>query len=142
MTDEFIKSLAKTRAEELFTKEFFETATDSWYLDEMFRFESMQLPVSLETPTEEEADKYMSWMHEYKNIYEDNYYTSENALFSYQSLINKLHEVIDEIEESKKRYKAFECSPEITLKIKQVGNYFVELYNQEYQVYKSKHKDE
>ena len=45
------------------------------------------------------------------------------------------------IEEGKKRYKAFECDPDITLKLKQIGNYFVDKYNLEYDIYKSTHKD-
>ena len=47
----------------------------------------------------------------------------------------------NEIEEGKKRYKAFECDPDITLKLKQIGNYFVDKYNLEYDIYKSTHKD-
>lgn len=40
MIDDFIKSLAELRAKEIFTKDFFRTYTDSWYLDELFRFEN------------------------------------------------------------------------------------------------------
>lgn len=44
MTIEFIKKLAEIRAQEIFTPEYFEKVTDSWYLDEKFRFEELQVP--------------------------------------------------------------------------------------------------
>ena len=59
----------------------------------------------------------------------------------YHAIIDYLHEIIDNIDECKKRYKAFECDPDITLKLKQIGNYFVDKYNLEYDIYKSTHKD-
>ena len=142
LSDDFLKTCAETRAKELFTKEFFETCTDSWYGDEFFRFKGeVTFNGKLLKPSDNDAYKYMGWLQDYKNSYQDNYYTTENAMMQYHSIINKLHEILDEIEEGKKRYKAFECDPDITLKLKQIGNYFVDKYNLEYDIYKNTHKD-
>ena len=49
-------------------------------------------------------------------------------MYKYKGIIDKLHEIIDDIEEGNKRYRAFECDPEITAKLKVIGNYFVDKY--------------
>ena len=142
LSDDFIKTCAEIRAKELFTREFFETCTDSWYGDEFFRFKGeVTFNGKLLKPSDNDAYKYMGWMQEYKNIYQDNYFAQENAMMQYEVIINKLHKVLDDIDEGNKRYKAFECDPEIIAKLKFVGNYFVDKYNSEYAIYKSTHKD-
>lgn len=138
MSDEFIKSLAEIRAKELFTREFFETCTDSWYGDEVFRFKDFKVGKESRKPTEKEVDKYMGWLQKLKDIYQDNFYDIENVVSAYGYIIDKLRNVLNGIEECKKRYKKFECSDDITLKLKQIGNYFVELYNTELPVYNDK----
>ena len=60
MTKEFILKLAKKRAEDIFTKEYYQSVTDSWYLDELFRFEGMQIGLELRSPNEKEKDIYMA----------------------------------------------------------------------------------
>lgn len=140
MTDAFIKSLAEIRAKELFTREFFETCTDSWYGDEVFRFKDFKVGKESRQPTEEETDKYMGWMLKLKDIYQDNFYDIENAVSAYGDIIDKLRNILNEIEECKKRYKEFECPDDITIKLKQVGNYFVNIHNELLPIYNSKIK--
>ena len=143
LSNDFIETVASTRAKELFTKEFFETCTDSWYGDEYARFKHMiTFGGKLIKPSNDDAFQYMGYMQKYKDIYEDNYYTLENAMMQYNCIIDKLHEVIDDIKEGNERYKAFKCDNEIIEKIKDVGNYFVNLYNKDYKNYKKEHKDE
>ena len=131
LSDSFIKHIAEIRAKELFTKEFFETATDSWYGDELNRFEGFEVGPMARKPYIEETNKYMSYLSQLKYEYYDNLFSSENAIGYYSPIINKLREIIDIIEEAKDKSKAFECSDDITLKIKQIGNYFVDKYNEE-----------
>ena len=134
LSDSFIKHIAESRAKELFTKEFFETVTDSWYYDEMNRFETCEVTSSFRNPVEEEIDKYMTNMCRLKDEYYDNLFSSENAMGYYAPIINRLHEIIDIINEAKEKSKAFECTPDITMKLKQIGNYFVDKYNEELEI--------
>jgi len=131
MSDNFIKQIAELRAKELFTKEFFETCTDSWYFDEMDRFESCEVTGSFRKPFKNEVDTYMSYISQLKDEYYDNLFSSENAMGYYAPIINRLHDIINIIDEAKEKSKAFECPSDITLKIKQIGNYFVDKYNKE-----------
>lgn len=141
MSNDFIITLADLRAKELFTKEFFETCTDSWYGDEFFKFKAKKVGVKGRKPTDEETYTYMSRLVELKEVYNDNYFAYENAMYQYNGIINKMHEIIDDIDEGNKRYKEFECDLEIITKLKEIGNYFVNLYNKEYKIYKKNHKD-
>lgn len=134
LSDSFIKHIAESRAKELFTKEFFETATDSWYDDEFNRFANCEVTSQWRNPVEEEIDKYMTNMCRLKDEYYDNLYSSENAMGYYAPIINKLRDIVDIIEEAKTKAKAFECTPDITLKLKQIGNYFVDKYNEELEI--------
>lgn len=132
MTDKFIKRIAENRAKELFTKEFFETCTDSWYYDEFFRFKDAQVGIDSREPTDDEAYKYMGYIQEFKDIYNDNLYSSENAMIQYKIIINKLHEIMDVIDEGKQKYQKFECTDDIIEHLKSIGNYFVYKFNNEY----------
>lgn len=140
MTDKFIKQIAELRAKELFTKEFFETCADSWYGDEFFEFKAKEVGMKRRNPTDDEAYKYMGYLQKLKDKYYDEFFTSENAFTQYSVIINKIQDILDLIEEGNNKYKAFECGPDITLKIKQVGNYFVDKYNEEYNIIKKKQK--
>ena len=142
-SDDFLQTLAEIRAKELFTREFFETCTDAWYGDEFTRIKhEVTFNKKLLKPNNDDAYKYMGWLQDYKDKYEDNYFASENAMYKYKGIIDKLHEIIDDIEEGNKRYRAFECDPEITDKLKVIGNYFVDKYNKEFAIYKNTHKNE
>jgi len=134
LSDSFIKHIAESRAKELFTKEFFETATDSWYDDEFNRFEGFEVGPGFRKPFKNEADIYMSYLSQFKDEYYDNLFSSENAMGYYAPIINKLRDIVDIIEEAKTKSKAFECTPDITLKLKQIGNYFVDKYNEELEI--------
>lgn len=131
MNNDFIKSLAELRAKELFTKDFFRTCTDSWYLDEVFRFKNQHVGKNGRKPTEIEVDKYMICMQLFKDSYQDNYFGIENALVSYSQIIDGLRDILKQIEECKKKYKNFTCPDDIITEINQVGNYFVNMYNSE-----------
>lgn len=124
MDSEFIQALAKKRAQEIFDKEFFENCTDSWYFNEMTEFESSRHQAS-----EEEISEYMKCLSDLFDKYQDSYFTKENAMCAYGAIINQLREVVDRIEVSGKRYKAFECDEKILQQLKDVGNYFVKIYN-------------
>ncbi len=62
MTDRFIKNLAHSRADSIFTPEYYKHVTDSWYLDEKFGFENLKVGPNGRKPTEEEADLYMGYL--------------------------------------------------------------------------------
>ena len=134
LSESFIKHIAESRAKELFTKEFFETATDSWYFDEMGRFEACEVTSSFRKPFKEEVDIYMSYLSKFKDEYYDNLFSSENAIGFYAPIINRFHEIIDIIEEGKEKSKAFKCTPDIIMKLGQIGNYFVDNYNEELEI--------
>lgn len=131
LSDSFIKHIAEARAKEIFTKEFFKTCTDSWYDDEQNRFEGFEVGPKARKPYLEETNKYMNYLNQFKNEYYDNLFSSENAMSYYSPIINKLKEIIGIIDEAKEKSKAFECPTDIILKIKQIGNYFVDKYNEE-----------
>lgn len=135
MSDKFIKAIAEKRAEKLFTKEFFKTCTDSWYLDEQFEFEGHEVGINGRHPSPEESDKYMGYMVKLKDKYQDDFFSTENTVCAYSTIIDELRDVIDYIEKCKEKYKDFECPADITLKLKQVGNYFVNIYNELLPIY-------
>ena len=119
LSDDFLKTCAETRAKELVTKEFFETCTDSWYGEEFFRFKGeVTFNGKLLKPSDNDAYKYMGWLQDYKNSYQDNYYATENAMGLYHAIIDYLHEIIDNIDEGKKRYKEFSCTDDIINNLK------------------------
>ena len=141
MSEDFIKNIALARAKKLFTKDFFETCTDSWYEDERDWFENCEVGKERKNPSEKDVSIYMSNMQEQFNIYQDNYFGIENAVCSYGHIINEIRDIVEQIEEYKKRYKEFECPDDITLKLKQVGNYFVNIHNELLPIYNSKVKN-
>ena len=56
MNKEFILELTQKRAEELFTTDFFQNVTDSWYFDEKLRFEHSRVDLENRHPTKDEVD--------------------------------------------------------------------------------------
>ena len=130
LSQDFLETLAEHRAKELFTREFFETCTVSWYGDEFFRLkDKVTFNGKLLQPSDDDVDIYMGILQKYKNIYQDNYFAKENAMYQYDGIINKIHDILADIDEGNKCYKAFYCDPEIVTKLKDIGNYFVNLYN-------------
>ena len=71
----------------------------------------------------------MSFLCDFKDEYYDNLFTIENVLGYYGAIINRLHEVVDIIDEAKNKSKAFECTDDIYNHLKSIGNYFVNKYN-------------
>ena len=91
LSQDFLETLAEHRAKELFTREFFETCTDSWYGDEFFRLkDKVTFNGKLLQPSDDDVDIYMGILQKYKNIYQDNYFAKENAMYQYDEIINKL----------------------------------------------------
>ena len=126
----FIETLAESRAKEIFTKEFFETCTDSWYFDELDRFtDCYKFGKKSRKPTEEEIEAYMSFLCDFKDEYYDNLFPIENMLGYYGPIINKLREVVNVIDEAKNKSKKFECTDDVLNHIRSIGNYFVNKYN-------------
>ena len=130
MTDNFIKKLAEARAEKLFTREFFENCTDSWYLDEQFEFEGHEVGINGRHPSPKESDTYMKYMLELKNDYENKFFGKELACTTYKSIINKIQDILEIIEDGSKHYKDFSCTEDIIKNIKTIGNYFVYKFNE------------
>ena len=141
MSDKFIKAIAERRAEKLFTKEFFRTCTDSWYLDEQFEFEGHEVGVNGRHPSPEESDKYMGYMIKLKDKYQDDFFSTENAVCAYSGIIDRLRDIIESIDEFNTKYKEFECTDGIIKNIKNIGNYFVYKYNELLPIYNKKVKD-
>lgn len=50
-------------------------------------------------------------------------------MYQYNEIINKIHDILADIDDGNKRYKAFYCDTEIVDKLKDIGNYFDNLYN-------------
>ena len=60
LSQDFLETLAEHRAKELFTREFFETCTDSWYGDEFFRLKGkVTFNGKLLQPSDDDVDIYM-----------------------------------------------------------------------------------
>ena len=131
MTNKYLKELAELRAKELFTKEFFETCTDSWYYDEFFEFKSKEVGPKKRKPTDNAAYKYMGYLQNLKDEYYDNLYSSEHAMEYYGDIISKFREIINTINVGKDKSKKFECTDDIYDNIRSIGNYFVYKYNSE-----------
>ena len=130
MTESFIQKLAKSRAEEIFTAEYYLHVTDSWYLDEKFRFEGLQVGTNSRKPTKKEADIYMGYMQDYFDEYKDKYYGGPIAQDAYGKCIDCIDKILKVIEYGNKNYHLFEIDDETIKKIKEIGNIFVYKHNE------------
>ena len=99
MSNEFIQKLAHQRAEEIFTAEYYLDVTDSWYLDEKFRFEGLQLGTNSRKPTRKEADIYMGYMQDYFDEYKDKLKSLKR---SEKELVIKRNEILSYLDNYKK----------------------------------------
>ena len=130
MKESFIKKLAEARAQEIFTAEYFKHVTDSWYLDEKFRFEQMQVAPDWNNPTKEEADIYMKYLDKLFDSYRDKYYGGPLAQDAYGKCIDCVDKILKVIEYGNKNYHLFEIDDETIKKIKDIGNIFVKKHNE------------
>ena len=126
MTKEFLHKVAEHRANEIFTPEYFEKATDSWYYDEKDYFESLKCGVKQTKPSEEDTEIYMDKLYELFYKKEDEYFGNDNAKWSYKGCLNATNQLLELIEKDSERYKKFEVDEEIINKLSDVRNFFKE----------------
>ena len=130
MTEGFIKKLAESRAQEIFTAEYFQNVTDSWYFDEKFRFEHLQVAPEWKCPLKKETDLYMKYLDELFDSYKDKYYGGPLAQDAYGRCIDYFDKILKVIEYGNKNYHLFEIDEETIRKIKDIGNIFVYKHNE------------
>ena len=130
MSKEFIKKLAESRAAEIFTSEFYLHVTDSWYLDEKFRFEDLKVGSEGRKPTKKEADIYMGYLADLFEKYRDKWYGDVLAQDYYARCIGFFHQIFDTIEIGNKTYSQFNIVEEIIQKLKDIANIFVTKHNE------------
>lgn len=128
MTKEFLHKVAEHRANSIFTPEYYAKATDSWYYDELFHFQSLKFGVEQTSPTEEDTENYMDKLYElfYKKY--DEYFGDDNAKFAYKGAFNALKNLVEQIAKDKERYKKFEVDESIEKMIESCRTYFLEKY--------------
>lgn len=130
MSKEFIKKLAESRAAEIFTSEFYLHVTDSWYLDEKFRFEDLKVGSEGRKPTKKEADIYMGYLADLFEKYRDKWYGDVLAQDYYARCIGFFHQIFDTIEIGNKTYSQFNIDEETIQKLKDIANIFVTKHNE------------
>lgn len=130
MTKEFIMKLAKKRAEEIFTKEYYQSVTDSWYLDELFRFEGMRIGLELRTPNEKEKDIYMAELSKLFDLYKEKFYSDELAQDTYGQVIDHFNMIFKIIQFGNEHYSKFNIDKKTIKKLKKLANIFVYKHNE------------
>ncbi len=130
MSNEFIKKLAESRAEEIFTSEFYLHVTDSWYLDEKFQFEDLKVGTEGKKPTKKEADIYMGYLADLFEKYRDKWYGDVLAQDYYGRCIGFFHQIFDIIEIGNKTYSQFNIDEDTIKKLKDIANIFVTKHNE------------
>lgn len=130
MSNEFIKKLAESRAEEIFTTEYYKHVTDSWYLDEMFGFENLKVGPEGRKPTKKEADIYMRYLADLFEKYRDRWYGDALAQNAYGECIDYFRKVLNIIDEANEKCSQFNIDKETINKIKDIGNIFVKKHNE------------
>ena len=130
MNKEFIKKLAKTRADEIFTKDYYQHVTDSWYLDEKFRFEEMKVGKEGRKPTRKESDVYMGFLSEFFESYKEKFYSCELAQDCYGRCIDYFDKIFKCIEYGNRNYSKFEIDEQTIRNLKDMANVFVRKHNE------------
>lgn len=130
MGKEFILSLAQKRAEELFTPEFFQHVTDSWYFDEKLRFEYSRVDLENRHPSKYEADIYMKYLDDLFIEYEDKFYPYGLAQNCYGECINNFRNIFGLIDYGNKTYSQFNIDEDTIKKLKELANIFVYKHNE------------
>ena len=130
MTESFIQKLAEARADCIFQADYYKHVTDSWYLDEKFRFEDLKVGPKGRKPTKKEADIYMGYLADLFKKYEDKWYGDALAQSAYGKCINFFRQILDTIEISNKTYSQFNIDTETINKLKDIANIFVTKHNE------------
>lgn len=130
MSESFIQKLAEERADCIFQPEYYKHVTDSWYLDEKFRFEELQVGPEGRKPTKKEADVYMGYLSDLFEKYRDKWYGDVLAQDYYAKCIGFFHQIFDTIEIGNKTYSQFNIDEETIKKLKEIANIFVTKHNE------------
>ena len=130
MTKEFVCKLAKLRAEEIFTKEYFQHVTDSWYFDELAEFRSKKYGVEGRRPTKQEYEWYGDAISDLFDEYKEKFYASELAQDCYGKCIDNFRKIFKYIEYGNKYYSKFDIDEETIQKLKDLANIFVYKHNE------------
>lgn len=129
MKKEFIINLAKKRAKEIFTPEYFKHVTDSWYLDELFKFEGIKVGLESRVPNQKEKDIYMEYMSKYFDEYQEKFYSGPLAQDCYSQCIDCFDKLLKLVEYGNTHHTEFNIDDETIKKIKDLGNIFVYKHN-------------
>ena len=130
MNKEFILKLAQKRAEQLFTTDFFQHVTDSWYFDEKLRFEHSRVDLENRYPTKDEVDIYMKYLDNLFIEYEDKFYPYGLAQNCYCECINNFKNIFELIDYGNKTYSKFNIDEATIKKLKELANIFVYKHNE------------
>ena len=130
MKETFIQNIAKLRADALFTPEFFQHVTDSWYLDEKFRFEDLKVGAKGRKPNKKESDIYMKYMFSLFKKYEDKFYPDALAQSCYGNCIEYFKKIFEFIDYGNETYSKFNIDDETIQKLKDIANIFVYKHNE------------
>lgn len=114
---DIVEEMAEDRAEELFTEDFFDTMTDSWYLDEVFKFEENGLD-------DEDTSRYMDVLVRLKDVYYDRLFPNQRSNAACMHFANELSAVVAGIEEAKGKLSGFNVDDTVTDKLADVINTF------------------
>lgn len=130
MKIDFIRKIAEHRANKIFTPEYFEKATDSWYFDEMDHFESLKCGVKQTKPSKDDVDIYMEELNRLFCKKYDEYFGDDNAKFAYKSCASDVKRLLEQIEKDLKRYSKFNVDSTIIELLSNVEHYFIERFNE------------
>ena len=130
MTKEFVQKLAKLRADEIFTPEYFQHVTDSWYFDELHEFKSKKYGVDGRRPTKQEKEWYGDAISDLFDEYKEKFYAGELAQDCYGKCIDCFSKIFKYIEYGNKNYSKFNIDEETVQKLKDLANIFVYKHNE------------
>lgn len=125
-----IKQIAKLRAEEIFTKDYFTKVTDSWYFDELAEFRSKKYEVEGRKPTKQEREWYGDVISDLFDEYKEKFYANELAQDCYGKCIDNFRKIFKYIEYGNKYYSKFDIDEETIKKLKDLANIFVTKHNE------------
>lgn len=130
MTKEFIYKLAKLRADEIFTKEYFLHITDSWYFDELAEFKSKTYGVEGRRPNKQEKEWYGDAISDLFDKYKEKFYAGELAQDCYSNCINHFKKIFEFIEYGNQHFSKFNIDEETVQNLKELANIFVRKHNE------------
>lgn len=130
MTKEFVYKLAKLRADEIFTPEYYQHVTDSWYYDELAEFISKKYGIEGRRPTKQEREWYGDAISDLFDEYKEKFYAGELAQDCYGKCIDNFSKIFKYIEYGNKYYSKFDIDEETIKKLKDIANIFVYKHNE------------